>query len=622
MDLTRVACVELRQIVNQCIAPLRGCFQLTVPDGTTFQCVPMPLGIVPGTLSITGPFIAPVAEGLYSVSSEISARFRFSIQCPSGMVFVEDRLAFPLSVLLDLDSLAGVDVRVEVAVGRIVCFLCFAHPRTRPTRFSLLSRLDGERAGDQLGYAVGSGPPGPGGLEGFLAGAPSTTPGGIIDAGSLFLASARDGSVLQRVDGSATEEELAFSLALVGDVNGDGVPDYIVGAPSAAPAGRFLAGSAYVISGQDGSVIHRFDGASPGDQLGWAVSAAGDVDGDGTPDVIVGAPSAAPGGRPFAGSVFVFSGADGSSLFQFDGPSAGDALGFSVLGGMDLDGDGVPDIVAGAPSAAPGGRADAGSVLAFSGATGDLLYRSDGPEQGDELGYSLSAIQDIDGDGTTDLVVGAPSASPGGRTDAGSVFIFSGRTGTSLLRVDGTAPGSEMGLSVLGTVDVDGDGVPDFAAGAPSASPGGRTWAGSVFIRSGRTGMVLQQLDGERAGDEFGWSLADLSNVDGVGTHGLVVGAPSTTPAGRRSAGTAYVFAQTSPNIVLRCWVPLQATIIATRNATMLVPVLTGTPPTFASVPRNYLDAVRNRFENALPACRRPRQERAEPLNSRQPGQP
>ncbi|MHB8926775.1 MAG: VCBS repeat-containing protein [Bacillota bacterium] len=574
MVAVEVACLELRQVVDQCVVPLRGRFTLPVPVGITIHCVPTPLGMVPGTLSISGPFISPVAEGVYSVSSEISARFRFAIQCSPSTVIVEERLSFPLAVLLNLDRLTGVDIRIEVALRRITCFLCLIGPGRRPGELQPLSRLDGERDGDQLGYAVGFGPFGPPGPGEFLAGAPSAGPGGVTDAGSLFVALASDGSVLQRVDGAAAEEELAFSLALIGDVNGDGVPDYIVGAPSAAPADRFLAGSAFIISGLDGSIVRRFDGANAGDQLGWSVAAAGDVDGDGTPDVIVGAPSTAPGGRSFAGSVFVFSGLDGSLLYRFDGPSPGDALGFSVLGGVDLNGDTVPDIVAGAPSASPGGRTDAGSVLVFSGATGGQLYRVDGPEQADELGFSLAAIHDIDGDGTSDLVVGAPSASPGGSSDAGSAFAFSGRTGALLLRADAVAPGGEMGVSILGTVDLDADGFSDFAVGAPSASPGGRTWAGSVFVMSGRTGLVLQRLDGGTAGDEFGWSLANASNVDGAGAPGVVVGAPSTSPFGRRSAGTAYVFALVSPTVALCCYVLLAVRVIATRDVTLLVPAI------------------------------------------------
>ncbi|HEY3313879.1 MAG TPA: hypothetical protein VGL40_01160, partial [Bacillota bacterium] len=185
MVAIEVACLELRQVVDQCVVPLSGRFALPVPVGTTIHCVPTPLGMVPGTLSISGPFISPVAEGVYSVSSEISARFSFAIQCSPSLVIVEERLSFPLAVLLNLDRLTGVDVQIEVTLDGIACFLCPIGPGRQPGELRPLSRLDGERGGDQLGYAVGLGPFGPPGPGKFLAGAPSAGPGGVADAGSL-----------------------------------------------------------------------------------------------------------------------------------------------------------------------------------------------------------------------------------------------------------------------------------------------------------------------------------------------------------------------------------------------------------------------------------------------------
>lgn len=119
------------------------------------------------------------------------------------------------------------------------------------------------------------------------------------------------------------------------------------------------------------------------------------------------------------------------------------------------------------------------------GGTEDLKWRFDGQAPGDRLGGPLSSAGDVDGDGFDDLVVGAPFANPNGLRDAGSVFVFSGATGAQLLRLDGLSIGDNLGGSVAGAGDVDGDGFGDLVVGAPGASPNGLTRAGSAFVFSG-----------------------------------------------------------------------------------------------------------------------------------------
>ena len=121
-------------------------------------------------------------------------------------------------------------------------------------------------------------------------------------------------------------------IVVAGDVNGDGKTDFIVGAHAADPGGRSAAGSAYVYSGAGGVLLYQRDGGAAGDQFGYSVSAAGDVNGDGKADFIVGAHAADPGGRSAAGSAYVYSGAEGSILHQRDGETAGDQFGTSVGG--------------------------------------------------------------------------------------------------------------------------------------------------------------------------------------------------------------------------------------------------------------------------------------------------
>ena len=157
-------------------------------------------------------------------------------------------------------------------------------------------------------------------------------PGGRLGAGSAYVYSGADGALLYQRDGGAVDDNFGTSVSTAGDVNGDGKADFIVGAYHADPGGTNLAGSAYIYSGADGSILYQKDGGLPGVIFGYSVATAGDVNGDGKADFIVGAFWANPGGRADAGSAYVYSGADGSILYQKDGEAVGDQFGISVGG--------------------------------------------------------------------------------------------------------------------------------------------------------------------------------------------------------------------------------------------------------------------------------------------------
>ncbi len=325
--------------------------------------------------------------------------------------------------------------------------------------------------------------------------------------GLLVALSGRTGEELWRWVGEPGSL-LGYAIADAGDVDGDGVHDIVAGAPGAG-AGPSPAGQAYVYSGANGSTLLTVDGEAPGDGFGTAVASAGDIDGDGLADILVGAETADidPMADDNAGRAYLVAGTNGGFVHTIVGPEAGGNLGSGTAFVGDLDGDGIPDPFIGARSAGEGGAA-----FVHRGSDGsELLAVSGGPGSGAFAWFFVATIGDVDGDATPDLYVGDFSASA---PDMGSgrIHVFSGQDGSPLFDASGTGANQGLGPG-RGAGDVDADGIPDVIAGSYLSSDGANQ-AGKLTWYSGVDGTILRDVTSLEAGEQLGFDVVGLGDVD------------------------------------------------------------------------------------------------------------
>jgi hypothetical protein len=313
-------------------------------------------------------------------------------------------------------------------------------------------------------------------------------------------------TVLYTLESSNGTGSFGWAVSELGDVDGDDVQEAIVGEPFTA------AGSTYVYSGRTGELVYRLDG-QPGDQQGYAIADAGDADGDGVADIVSGAPAVGPG------HAHLYSGATGELLHTFAGVHAGDFFGGAVASAGDIDRDGSADVLVGAPRAAAGG-ASSGRAYIFSGRTYELLRKLDAGHHGDLFGTATDWTPDLNGDGVADQIVGARNAGPGQR---GRAYVFSGKNGRPLFAIDAAVTGADLGwFFVAGVGDVNGDGTPDvYAADFGDSTLGPATGRAGVY--SGRNGSQLRSFLGSSAGEGLGPGR-EAGDVNADGRPDLSVG--------------------------------------------------------------------------------------------------
>jgi len=345
--------------------------------------------------------------------------------------------------------------------------------------------------------------------------------GSAVDAGLVQMRSGADNSALWSASGGTTGDLFGWSLAHIGDLDGDGVGEVVIGAPGTA--GGSTPGQVSIHSGVDGTILHTFTGTAAGDRFGYAVDGVGDYDLDGKDDIVVGAPLEDANGVD-SGAAYLFSGATFLLLDSAAGSAAADQFGGAVKG-MSPDGVGSqhdPDIIVGATW---GGPNDEGTVEARSHADFSVVNQIlTGAAANDQFGISLAIPGDLDGDGHPDVLVGAdPVDSNGGSTGTSYARVHSGDDGSLLSTVSGPTDAA-FGRAVAGIADMDGDDIPDWAVGAPLDDENG-TESGSLFVYSGADSSLLHTLHGN-AGSQFGAAVCHAGDVDEDRLDDLLVAAP------------------------------------------------------------------------------------------------
>jgi len=427
-------------------------------------------------------------------------------------------------------------------------------------------------AGSQVGWAVSTaGDIDADGLDDILIGAPAAN-GGNGDTYLLLGSGIGEGDFdLTNADhifeGITTGDAAGYALAGLGDVQGDGLDDFVIGANGRDATGTD-SGAVYLVYGDiytsSSTSLSTADlilsGEHANDNAGTALAPAGDVDGDGYMDLLVGAPynddAAGNTGKAYlvTGVDMITAGTSASlsiATHGFLGEGVNDLAGTAVASAGDVDGDGLPDLLIGATGDDDGGT-NAGKVYLVLASTvagmgsnpslADADYYFSGEAAADGAGASLAGVGDVDGDGLDDFMVGASGNDDAG-AEAGAAYLLLGSslsTSMSLASADsvftGAAEGDMLGHVVAGVGDVDFDGFGDALIGAPYHDMGGED-AGASYLLLGATlragtasyDMADTVFDYQFMGDTddnyAGWAAGTAGDVNGDGYSDLLFGA-------------------------------------------------------------------------------------------------
>jgi hypothetical protein len=394
------------------------------------------------------------------------------------------------------------------------------------------------------------------GQSDFVVGAPEETD--VNDqAGRAYLISGADGSIIRTLESPdpTFEGNFGFSVSGIGDVGGDATPDLVVGAPGESGNGVDNSGRAYIIDGATGSVLHTLLSESSNIEtnggFGNAVAQAGDVGGDATPDILVGAQGETVNGKGEAGRAYLIDGADGSILRTLKSPNdeSGGEFGTALVGLGDVGGDATPDVLIGAPGETESSNSSAGRAYVVNGADGSILrtLTSFNSTSGGLFGASVAAPGDLGGsDNAADYLVGATGESG---VSNGRVYLIDGADGSKIQQYESSNPedDGDFGSSIAEVGDVAGNSTPDLLIGAPNEDTNAdgdvTDNQGRAYIVDGASATVIDVLasPNSQADGRFGDAVASLGDQDGDGTSELAVGAPTEDADTKDGAGRGYI---------------------------------------------------------------------------------
>ena len=430
------------------------------------------------------------------------------------------------------------------------------------------------------------------------------------------------------INGADAIDRSGLWVSGTGDVNGDGLDDIIIGAFQAEPDATGIAtdddrGVSYVVFGKTaGDAIELSDiadnegfvinGVAAGDISGRSVSGAGDVNGDGLDDILIGAREAGPNNVTSSGASYVvFGKSDGSVVelsdiddandnngFVINGADMNDRSSFTLSGGGDINGDGLDDIIIGASEAEPDGVDTAdnrgASYVVFGKSDGAIVELSEiddgndnngfvinGATMGDQSGFPVSVVGDVNGDGLDDILIGAYRAESVSATDddRGASYVVFGKSDGTIVELseiagtdnndgfvlNGANTGDQSGISVSGAGDVNGDGLDDILIGAFTADGTGVMNSGASYVVFGKTSGGIVELstiddannndgfviNGVTEGDASGISVSGAGDINGDGLDDILIGARQASPNNVSNSGASYlVFGKVNGSVV------------------------------------------------------------------------